>query len=101
MTDTEYSLWQLLMLTNGTEKPVELSCSDCFTLLDYDAGLLTNGGDLGDLMPVIKHHLSICASCQAELKSWLNELNEDGKPLSKSNPLRGKVIKNGNSKSGN
>ena len=82
MADTEYPLWQLLLMTTGTEKPVELSCSDCFTLLDYDAGLLTSGGDLGDLLPVIKHHLSICSSCQAELKSWLDELNENVKPLS-------------------
>ena len=82
MADTEYPLWQLLLMTTGTEKPVELSCSDCFTLLDYDAGLLTSGGDLGDLLPVIKHHLSICSSCQAELKSLLDELNEDIKPLS-------------------
>lgn len=81
MTDTEYSLWQLLMLTSDPEKPIELSCSDCFTLLEYDAGLLTSGGDLGNLLPAIKHHLSICSSCQAELKSWLDELNESEKPL--------------------
>lgn len=81
MADTEYPLWQLLMMTTGTEKSIDLSCSDCFTLLDYDAGLLTSGGDLGDLLPIIKHHLSICSSCQAELKSWLDELSKDGKPL--------------------
>ena len=81
MADTEFPLWQLLMMTTGSEKSVALSCSDCFTLLDYDAGLLTSGGDLGDLLPIIKHHLSICSSCQAELKSWLDELNENVKPL--------------------
>ena len=77
MTDTKTPLWQLLMLTSDSEKAVELSCSDCFTLLDYDAGLLTSGGDLDDLMPVIKHHLSICSSCQAELKYWVDELDRD------------------------
>ena len=81
MTDTEYPLWQLLLLTAGRDESIELSCPECFTLLDYDAGLLTSGGDLGDLLPVIKHHLSICSSCQAELNSWLDELNEDAKPL--------------------
>ncbi len=81
MANTEYPLWKLLLLTASTEKSVELSCSDCFALLDYDAGLLTQGGDTGDLLPIIKHHLSICSSCQAELKSWLNELNENVKPL--------------------
>ncbi len=81
MADAKYPLWKLLLLTADTEESIELTCPDCFTLLDYDASLLTNGGDLGDLLPVIKHHLSICSSCQAELKSWLDELNEDGKPL--------------------
>jgi hypothetical protein len=79
MSDTKFPLWQLLLLTADTEKSIELSCPDCFTLLDYDAGLLTNGGDLDDLLPVIKHHLSICSSCKAELKFWLDELNEDVK----------------------
>ena len=69
------------MLVTNTEKSIELSCSDCFTLLDYDAGLLTGGGDLDDLLPGIKNHLSICSSCQAELKSWLDELYKDVKPL--------------------
>jgi len=81
MTNTEYSLWQLLLLTADREETIEISCSDCFTLLDYDASLLTKGGDLVELLPVIKHHLSICSSCQAELNSWLDELNEDAKPL--------------------
>ncbi len=79
MTDTEYPLWQLLMLTADTDQSIELSCSDCFTLLDYDAGLLSGGADLGNLLPVIKHHLSICSSCQAELNSMLDKLDEDEK----------------------
>jgi hypothetical protein len=81
MAKTDYTLWQLLLLTAGTDETIKLSCPECFTLLDYDAGLLASGGDLGDLLPVIKHHLSICSSCQAELNSWLDELNEDAKPL--------------------
>ncbi len=79
MVDTEYPLWQLLMLVTSTDRSIELSCSDCFTLLNYDAGLLSGGGDPGDLLPVIKHHLSICSSCQAELNLMLDELNEDEK----------------------
>ena len=81
MAKTDYPLWQLLLLTASTKETIKLSCPECFTLLDYDASLLTSGGDLGELLPVIKHHLSICSSCQAELSSWLDELNGDGKPL--------------------
>ena len=81
MADTKYPLWKLLLLTTGAEESIELSCPDCFSLLDYDASLLTSGGDLNDLLPVIKHHLSICSSCQAELKSWLDELDKDIKPF--------------------
>ena len=101
MANTEYPLWKLSMLTAGTEKSVELSCSDCFTLLDYDAGLLTSGGDLGDLLPVIKHHLSICSSCQVELKSWLDKLNENLIPFSLSFRYKGEDPNYGNRKSGN
>jgi len=81
MANTEYPLWKLLLLTADSEETVKLSCQECFTLLDYDAGLLTNGGNLESLLAVIKHHLSICSSCQAELSSWLDELNGDAKPL--------------------
>ena len=80
MTDNEYPLWQLLLLTANPDKSIELSCSDCFTLLDYDAGLLSGDGDPGDLLPVIKHHLSICSRCQAELNTMLDELKEDENP---------------------
>jgi hypothetical protein len=101
MTNTKYPLLKLLMLTADTEKSVELSCSDCFALLDYDAGLLTSGGDLDDLLPVIKHHLSICSSCQEELKSWLDELNGNIKPINLSFRIKGEVPNYGNRKSGN
>ena len=42
------------MLTASTDKSIDLSRSDCLTLLNYDTGLLSGGGDLGDLLPVSK-----------------------------------------------
>ena len=74
MTEIEYPLWKLLMLTSSSDEFIELSCSDCINLLDYDAGLLTRAGDLSDLLPVIKNHLSFCSNCRTELNSWLDRL---------------------------
>jgi len=79
LTDNQYPLWQLLLLTANLDKSIELSCSDCFTLLDYDAGLISAGGDLGDFLALIKHHLSICSKCQAEITTMLDELRENKK----------------------
>jgi len=101
MAKTEYPLWKLLLLTADKEKSVEISCPDCFVLLDYDAGLLSSGGDLDDLLPVINHHLSICSSCQEELKSLLDELNGNIKPTNLSFRIKGEVPNYGNGKSGN
>jgi hypothetical protein len=69
-------LWQLLMLVHDPDTFIELSCAECFALLEYDAGCLSSGAELSELSPSVKHHLEICASCQAQLNDWLDELEK-------------------------
>ena len=57
MTIPNHPLWQLLMLTSDSKKSVDLSCTECFQLLEYDAGLLAAGGGFDEILPSINHHL--------------------------------------------
>jgi len=75
MDKAERSLWQLLLLTRDAGKPVQLTCEECFALLEYDAELLANGAALDDIRPSVNQHLSLCPMCRAKFKEWLEELD--------------------------
>jgi hypothetical protein len=78
MSETSRSLWQLLLLTRDTDKPAQLTCEECFVLLEYDAELLTSGANLNEIRPAISRHLSRCSGCKAKIDSWLGKLGGDG-----------------------
>ena len=73
-------LWQLLMIVNNPDEPVELSCGECFALLEYDAEQLIAGAKPEDLRPSVTQHLSLCSSCQSKMVGWLEELEKQSKP---------------------
>ena len=77
-------LWLLLLVARNSKRPVQLTCEECFTLLNYDAELLVKGAVLEDFRPIIRHHISLCSGCQAKIEEWLRKPNE-----ARSNPLRG------------
>ena len=68
------SLWQLLLLTRNAEKPVQLSCEECFALLEYDAERLVSGAAIDEIRPAVSYHLSLCSKCQAKIDEWLGKL---------------------------
>jgi hypothetical protein len=78
MSETERSLWQLLLLTRGAGAPVHLTCEECFALLEYDAELLAGGAAPEEIRPAVNRHLSLCSTCRAKFDEWLEEL--DGAP---------------------
>lgn len=45
-------LWQLLLLVNDAGATVDLSCVECFALLEYEADLLAAGADPAESAPV-------------------------------------------------
>jgi hypothetical protein len=75
MDKTGRSLWQLLLLIQDANKPVQLTCGECFVLLDYDAGLLADGVALKEVRPAINRHLSLCSTYRVQLDEWLKELD--------------------------
>jgi len=77
-------LWLLLLMARDSKCPVQLTCEECFTLLNYDADLLVKGAVLADFRPIIRRHLSLCSGCQAKIEEWLRNFNRERSP-----PLRG------------
>jgi hypothetical protein len=75
MSEKTRPLWQLLLLTNASNVSVQLTCEECFTLLDYDAELLTSGATQNEIRPAINYHLSLCKECRAKLDEWLGKLD--------------------------
>lgn len=65
------------MLAQEVKKPLELSCTDCFQLLNYDASLLAEGGDVDEILSGVKRHLAICAGCQEAFADWLDKVEKD------------------------
>jgi len=75
MSETSRSLWQLLLLTRNASMPVQLTCEECFALLEYDAELLTSGVNPDEIRPAVNRHLSLCSACPAKFDKWLEELD--------------------------
>jgi hypothetical protein len=72
-------LWRLLFLTRDSKDFIQLTCEECFTLLEYDADLLVAGATLEEMHPYVVHHLSLCPECQTKLDIWLETLAGDAK----------------------
>ncbi len=81
MSEKPRPLWQLLLLTNTPNRSVQLSCEECFTLLEYDAELLAGSVALHEIRPVIRYHLSLCEKCRAKIDDWLEKLDIAGSQL--------------------
>jgi hypothetical protein len=71
------ALWQLLR-----EDPADLTCDECFAIMEYYAELLARGGE--DLLPEIMKHLEGCPSCRTEHRAALQKLV--GMPEDRSTP---------------
>jgi hypothetical protein len=69
-------LWKLLTLVHDFEKDVNLSCEECFMLLEFDADLFVSGADIEALQPSVRKHLTLCANCRAELADWVDKLEK-------------------------
>ncbi len=75
-------LWELLLLARNPKIPIQISCAECFSLLEYDADLLAAGVSIDEIHSSIRHHLSLCSRCESEFGQWLESLEgeEDSKP---------------------
>ena len=60
-------LWQLLL-----ENPSDLTCDECFAVMEYYAELLAKGST--DLLPEVIEHLKGCPNCEARYREALRHL---------------------------
>jgi hypothetical protein len=61
------ALWQLLL-----ESPSDLTCDECFAVMEYYAELLAEGG--ADLLPEVMERLKECPSCEIQHREELRHL---------------------------
>ena len=82
MRQSSLQLWELLLLARNPKIPVQITCAECFTLIEYDADLLAAGVSIEEIRSSIRHHLSLCSECETEFGQWLERLKaeEDLKP---------------------
>jgi hypothetical protein len=64
------ALWQLLL-----EDPSDLTCDECFAVIEYYAEILARGGP--DLLPEIIEHLEGCPDCELQHREALRRLMAD------------------------
>jgi hypothetical protein len=76
MNKTSRPLWQLLLLTQDSRKSVQLTCEECFALLEYDVDLLVDSAAINEIRPAIIYHLSLCSECLAKIDEWLGKPGE-------------------------
>lgn len=48
---------------------VELTCEEVFALLDEYVEMALRGEDVAALMPLVRHHLEMCADCREEFEA--------------------------------
>jgi hypothetical protein len=65
-------LWQVLLRV-AAEESEELSCEDCFILLDYLSDLLAGGFPPREVLPLAQNYLKRCPDCQQEFRQALME----------------------------
>jgi hypothetical protein len=74
--DKKRPLWKLLMLAQNPKKDVQFTCEECIALLEYDADRLAAGVDPTEIRPSVNRHLALCSNCNAQLESWLKDLED-------------------------
>lgn len=57
-----------------TTRPDELSCDECFELLDRFAELVLAGHEIPDAFRLVQDHLERCGDCREEFEALLDAL---------------------------
>jgi hypothetical protein len=60
-------VWQLLL-----ENPSDLTCDECFAMMEYYAELLAKGST--GLLPEVVEHLKECPNCEVQYREELRYL---------------------------
>ena len=63
-----------LMVQLEHTQDVELTCDEVLALLDQFAEAYLRGEDVARLLPLVQHHLEMCADCREEFEALLRIL---------------------------
>ncbi|MDH5606691.1 MAG: hypothetical protein OEY93_07370 [Anaerolineae bacterium] len=55
-------------------RPDEISCDTCYQELDRFAEMLNAGEKAETILPLVQHHLEMCANCDEEFKALVASL---------------------------
>jgi hypothetical protein len=72
-------LWQILLQSALDTEEYEISCTECFDLLDQYADLLLDGADPKEIMPAVRLHLKHCPTCTHEFETLLVMIQQAAK----------------------
>jgi hypothetical protein len=68
--------WQTLLQSALETEAYEISCIECFDLLDQYAEFIIEGGNPAEIMPTVRQHLDHCNCCTHEFEALMVILQE-------------------------
>jgi len=68
--------WQLLLQSALETEKYEITCMECFDLLDQYADLVLEGVEPSKIMPKVKQHLNHCPGCTGEFEALITMLQD-------------------------
>lgn len=76
---SDNSLWLSLLKSALETEEYEITCEECFEVLDMYADLILDGADPAQIMPLVKQHLNQCNCCARELEALVVMIQEAAK----------------------
>lgn len=67
-------LWKLLLITAVSDETVQLTCGECYTLLDYLADTAVRTQNWPAVIAAAKHHMACCPDCRDYYQARLAEI---------------------------
>jgi hypothetical protein len=72
-------LWQLLLQSALETDEIEISCLECWNLLDQYADLILDGAEPDEIMSSVRQHLNNCPTCTHEFETLMLMIQEAAK----------------------
>jgi hypothetical protein len=72
-------LLQMLLKSALETEEYEITCEECFEVMDQYADLILDGTDPAEIMPLVTQHLKMCQCCTGELEAMVMMIQEAAK----------------------
>ena len=67
----ETSTLKKVLKTLSITQPEEMTCNECFAEIDQYVDMLREGSSPSEVMPLVKHHITLCPPCKEEFEALL------------------------------